>query len=61
MSPATARSRQILVERTLDHVRHALALCDELSATLPACHLQHALDLLDPLAAPADGAPPRPN
>jgi hypothetical protein len=57
MSQAGEPRREILRERALDHVRRALALCDELSEPVPACHLQHARDLLDPLA-PALGDDP---
>jgi hypothetical protein len=61
MSRATDRTRQILLERALDHLRNALLLCDQLAESVPACHLQHALDLLDSAAAAADGAGSRPH
>lgn len=36
-----------LREKAASHLRIALALCDDLGADMPACHVQHALDLLN--------------
>jgi hypothetical protein len=46
MTRIADQPRRILLQRTIDHLREALALCDQLAEQVPACHLQHALDLL---------------
>jgi hypothetical protein len=60
MPRVIGRSRELLLEQMLYHLRSALALCDEIAEPVPACHLQHAIDLLDP-AGPRDGAPRQPH
>ena len=47
MDQASKPDRNAILEEAREHVRNALALCDSIGESAPACYLQHGLDLLE--------------